>query len=98
MPIKRGALVAVGGIGVLSLAVGVGIAWLGGKHVGNLLPPTEECSASVGGQMVVVDFEQAESAAIIAGVAVRRGLPAARGDDRARHGVPGIRSAEPGAR
>ena len=33
MPVKRGALVAVGAIGVLSLAIGVGIAWLGGKQV-----------------------------------------------------------------
>lgn len=76
MPVKRGALVAVGAIGVLSLAVGVGIAWLGGKQVGNLLPPREQCTATVNGQMVVLDFEQAESAAIIAGTAVRRGLPA----------------------
>jgi hypothetical protein len=76
MPVKRGALVAVGAIGVLSLAVGVGIAWLGGKQVGNLLPPREQCTATVNGQTVVLDFEQAESAAIIAGTAVRRGLPA----------------------
>ncbi|WUJ72109.1 hypothetical protein OG809_02355 [Kribbella soli] len=66
----------MGAIGVLSLAVGVGIAWLGGKQVGNLLPPREQCTATVNGQMVVLDFEQAESAAIIAGTAVRRGLPA----------------------
>ncbi|WP_432880575.1 hypothetical protein ACQPYH_35515 [Kribbella sp. CA-245084] len=65
----------MGAIGVLSLAVGVGIAWLGGKQVGNLLPPREQCTATVNGQMVVLDFEQAESAAIIAGTAVRRGLP-----------------------
>ncbi|WP_242000215.1 hypothetical protein [Kribbella rubisoli] len=66
----------MGAIGVLSLAVGVGIAWLGGKQVGSLLPPREQCTATVNGQMVVLDFEQAESAAIIAGTAVRRGLPA----------------------
>jgi hypothetical protein len=76
MPVKRGALVAVGAIGVLSLAIGAGIAWLGGKHVGTLLPPTEECTAKANETMVVLDFEQAESAAIIAGIAVRRGLPA----------------------
>jgi hypothetical protein len=76
MPVKRGALVVLGGIGVLSLAIGAGIAWLGGKHVGNLLPPPEQCTATVNGQMVVMDFEQAESAALIAGIAVRRGLPA----------------------
>ncbi|WP_350281538.1 hypothetical protein [Kribbella sp. HUAS MG21] len=76
MPMKRGALIAVGAIGVLSLAVGAGIAWIGGKNIGTLLPPTEQCTATVNGQEVVLDFEQAESAAIIAGVAVRRGLPA----------------------
>ncbi|MGW7686959.1 hypothetical protein ACWGID_39835 [Kribbella sp. NPDC054772] len=73
---KRGALVAVGAIGGLSLVIGIGIAWLGGKHVGNLLPPREQCTATVNGQQTVLDFEQAESAAIIAGIAVRRGLPA----------------------
>jgi hypothetical protein len=76
MPMKRGVLVVLGGIGVLSLAVGAGIAWLGGKNVGNLLPPPEQCTATVNGQLVVLDFEQAESAALIAGIAVRRGLPA----------------------
>ncbi|GAA1588029.1 MULTISPECIES: hypothetical protein [Kribbella] len=76
MPVKRGALVVLGGIGVLSLAIGAGIAWLGGKHIANILPPPEQCTATVNGQQVVLDFEQAESAAIIAGIAVRRGLPA----------------------
>lgn len=76
MPVKRGALVAVGAVGVLALAAGVGIAWLGGKQVGNLLPPREQCTATINGQQTVLDFEQAESAAIIAGIAVRRGLPA----------------------
>ena len=73
---KRGALVVLGGIGVLSLAIGAGIAWLGGKQIGTILPPPEQCTATVNGQLVVMDFEQAESAAIIAGIAVRRGLPA----------------------
>ncbi|NUR95620.1 MAG: hypothetical protein HOV67_10205, partial [Kribbellaceae bacterium] len=76
MPMKRGALVVLGGIGVLSLAIGAGIAWLGGKQIGTILPPPEQCTATVNGQLVVMDFEQAESAAIIAGIAVRRGLPA----------------------
>src|SRR4051812_994399 len=73
---KRGALVAVGAIGVLSLAVGAGIAWVGGKQLGSILPPHEQCQATLDEQTVVLDFEQAESAAIIAGMAVRRGLPA----------------------
>jgi hypothetical protein len=76
MPIKRGAVVAVSAVGVLALAVGAGIAWIGGKNLGSILPPPEQCEATVSGQTVVLDLEQAESAAIIAGVAVRRGLPA----------------------
>jgi hypothetical protein len=76
MPVKRGALVALGGIGVLSLVIGGGIAWLGGKRLPTILPPAEECTATVNGQTVVLDFEQAEAAAIIAGISVRRGLPA----------------------
>ncbi|MEU4194655.1 hypothetical protein AB0E69_22340 [Kribbella sp. NPDC026611] len=75
MPMNRGAVVALSGIGVLALAVGVGIAWIGGKNLGTILPPPEQCQATVGEQTVVLDFEQAESAALIAGIAVRRGLP-----------------------
>src|SRR4051812_9172085 len=73
---KRGALVAAGAIGVLALAIGAGIAWVGGKQLGSILPPHEQCQATLDEQTVVLDFEQAESAAIIAGMAVRRGLPA----------------------
>jgi len=76
MPIKRGAVVAVGAMGALALTIGVAISWIGGKDFGPLLPPKEQCEATVNGASVVVDLEQAESAAIIAGVAVRRGLPA----------------------
>lgn len=35
---KRGVVVALGAIGALSLAVGVGIAWLGGKNIASILP------------------------------------------------------------
>ena len=73
---KRGAIVAVGALGALSVVVGVAIAWIGGKNFDSILPPQEQCEATVNGQSVVLDLEQAESAAIIAGVAVRRGLPA----------------------
>jgi hypothetical protein len=76
MPINRGAVAAVGAVGVLALAVGVGIHWVSGKDLGPLLPPREQCEATVSGGSVVLDLEQAESAAIIVGVAVRRGLPA----------------------
>lgn len=73
---KRGVVVALGAIGALSLAVGATIAWVGGKNIVSILPPPEQCEATVNGQTVVLELEQAESAAIIAGVAVRRGLPA----------------------
>jgi len=76
MPMKRGTMVAIGAIGALTLAVGAGIAWLGSKDLGSILPPHEQCEATVNGHTVVMDLEQAESAAIIAGIAVRRGLPA----------------------
>ena len=39
MPMKRGAVVALGAVAALSLAVGVGIAWIGGKNMGSILPP-----------------------------------------------------------
>jgi hypothetical protein len=61
---------------VVVLAIGAGVHWLSGKGVGPLLPPTEQCLATVNGTTVVLDLDQAQSAAIIAGVAVRRGLPA----------------------
>jgi hypothetical protein len=76
MPMKRGAIVAVGAVGVLALAVVAGISWIGGKGIGPLIPPREQCQATVNGTTVVLDLEQAQSAAIIAGIAVRRGLPA----------------------
>ncbi|TWD73298.1 hypothetical protein FB561_7186 [Kribbella amoyensis] len=75
MPLKKGAVVAVGAVGALGLAVAAGIASIGGKSFGPLLPPPEECRATVNGNTVVLDLEQAESAAVIAGIAVRRGLP-----------------------
>jgi hypothetical protein len=76
MAVKRGILIAAGALTVLALAVGVGVHWLSGKGIGPLLPPSEQCQATANGYTAVVDLEQAQSAAIIAGVAVRRGLPA----------------------
>jgi hypothetical protein len=75
MALKRGILVATGALTVFVLGIGA-VYWLSGKGVGPLLPPREECQATVNGNTVVLDLDQAESAAIIAGVAVRRGLPA----------------------
>ena len=58
------ALVVVAGVGVLMLQ-GVGP-----------LPDPEGCEATVGDVSVSLSTEQAENAAIIAAVGVRRGLPA----------------------
>jgi hypothetical protein len=44
-------------------------------HVGPLLRP-DQCTATVGGHTVDLSTEQAENAALIAGVAVQRGMPA----------------------
>lgn len=62
-------------VGVAALAVvavvGVVVLW---RH-GGLLPLTQGCSAEVGGHRVDLDLEQAENAALIAAISVRRGLP-----------------------
>lgn len=73
---KRGTVVTLGAIGVLALAIGAAVNWVGKSGLPQLLPPPEQCTATVNGTTVELDLEQAESAAIIAGVAVRRGLPA----------------------
>jgi hypothetical protein len=58
---------------VLAVVAGVGVLFLRG--VGPL-PDPEGCEATVGGVTVPLSTEQAENAAVIAAVAVRRGLPA----------------------
>jgi hypothetical protein len=73
---RRAPVVLIGGLLVLGLAIAVGVSWLSGKGVGPLLPPPEGCTAAASGATVDLDLEQAGNAAIIAGVAVRRGLPA----------------------
>jgi hypothetical protein len=75
MPVNRGVIVAVGAIGALALAVGGAIAWVGGQGIGPLIPPREQCEATVNGTTVTLDLEQAQWAAVISAVAVRRGLP-----------------------
>ena len=64
------------GCGVLALllvaAVVFALVWFG---VGPI-PDREGCTATAAGRTVEVDPEQADNAAVIAGIAVRRGLPA----------------------
>ena len=73
---RRTPFVLIAGLLVLGLAVAAGITWLSGKSVGPLLPAPEGCTATAGGRTVDLDLEQAENASVIAGIAVRRGLPA----------------------
>jgi len=59
----------------------VGVAAFVGLHkltstIHGLIPQPEDCTASVGGHDATLDPEQAENAALITALAVRRGLPA----------------------
>ncbi len=77
MPVNRRLVAVTAGLLATGLAAAVGVAWLRGDRDGiPLLPDPEGCTARAGDAAVAVDLEQAENAAIIAGVAVRRGLPA----------------------
>ncbi len=58
---------------LLAVGAGVGLLWRFGAGP---LPDPEQCTAKVGGVTVRIDTEQAENAALIAAVGVRRGLPA----------------------
>jgi len=60
---------------LLVLAVFGGVAYLFWSGAGPL-PDPEGCSVTVGGVEVELDTEQAENAATITAIAVRRGLPA----------------------
>ena len=70
---RKRAVIAVTAVLVAAvLAVGGAVAWsLVHKRP---LPMTEQCSARVGEQTVVITLEQARNAAIISGVSVQRGL------------------------
>lgn len=71
---SRAAAVVVG-IAVVAVVAAVGIAVLevGDELVGG---PSGDCEVTVSGHRVEVNAEQAENAALIAAIAVRRGLPA----------------------
>jgi len=64
---------ALTGLAVLAVVGGVGVAVIRGAGP---LPDPEGCTATVNGHTVVVSTEQAENAALIAAIGVRRGLPA----------------------
>ena len=66
-------IIAVGAIAV-AVAAGVGIfLWQNGTGI---LSGSESCEAQVGDTVVQLDLEQAQNAALIAAVGVRRELPA----------------------
>ncbi|MFD1246930.1 hypothetical protein ACFQ3F_03930 [Nocardioides ginsengisoli] len=72
---KRRAVAVIAGVAVLATAIGVGIGVLrvSDKLVGG---PNGDCTVTVAGHQVDISGEQAENAALIAAIAVRRGLPA----------------------
>jgi hypothetical protein len=63
---------------VAALVLGGGAVWLTWRDgpLPALIPPVEECQARAAGHRVELDLQQARYAALIAAVAVRRGLPA----------------------
>ncbi|WP_244931916.1 hypothetical protein [Nocardioides sp. W7] len=65
------ALIGVGLLGAVAITIGV-------DALRDLSPfaPADECTATVDDSTVVLDPEQAENAALITAIAVRRGLPA----------------------
>jgi hypothetical protein len=65
------ALVAVAALGIV---VAVGIAILGGTD--SLFPASDECTVEVDGHRVDLTLEQAENAALITAISVRRDMPA----------------------
>ncbi|WP_278256516.1 hypothetical protein [Nocardioides convexus] len=72
---KRGALAMVVGLAVVATVVAVGFAVL--KATDSIVGgPSGDCTVTVNGHTVDISGEQAENAALIAAVAVRRGMPA----------------------
>lgn len=72
-PMRR-LLLATSGIAVLAVVIASIVTAVRQGVVPFLT--TEQCEATVDGQTVVLSVEQAENAALIAGIAVERGLPA----------------------
>ena len=69
-------LVGYGVLGlVLALVVGLAVRWWEGHGTATFPTPQNGCVATISGQTASLDLEQSYNAAIIAGVAVQRGLP-----------------------
>lgn len=63
-------------LGLLLLSIGGMAAFVLLQSGVGIIPDPERCTAEAGGRRVTLDHDQADNAAIIAGVAVNRGLPA----------------------
>jgi hypothetical protein len=70
-----GRLTATALVGVAALGIVAATGYAALHHVGPLAE-SERCTATVGGRTVELATEQAENAALIAGMSVRRGMPA----------------------
>ncbi|PWN01519.1 hypothetical protein DJ010_18415 [Nocardioides silvaticus] len=71
---KGRAAVVVVGLVAIAIVAAVGVAIL--TAVDHFTGPDGDCSAAVGGHEVEISGEQAENAALIASIAIERGLPA----------------------
>lgn len=71
---RRGVGAALLGVATVGVVAAVGYGVLTGD--GSPFGPVEECTATVGDQRIDLTIEQAENAALISAVSVRRGLPA----------------------
>ena len=71
---NRGAGVALIGVAALGIVAAVGYAVLRGTD--SLFPASDECEVEVDGHRVELTVEQAENAALITAISVRRGMPA----------------------
>jgi hypothetical protein len=73
--LRRRLLVTAVGLAVTGLVVALIVAFTSRKPTETLILPSYQCVATVGDQTAVLNVDQSYYAAIIAGVAVQRGLP-----------------------
>ncbi|GEP40380.1 hypothetical protein NPS01_40430 [Nocardioides psychrotolerans] len=71
---RKGAGTAIVGASAVAVVAAVGYGVLTGN--GPLSPASDECTATVDGHSVDLTLEQAENAALITAISIRRGLPA----------------------
>jgi hypothetical protein len=72
---RRRILLGLGVLALVGVLVLLVVAPWRSRPTGTITPPTERCVADVGSQTAELSVDQAYWAAIIAGVAVQRGLP-----------------------